>query len=171
MSPAEERFMRTLASAFHSREEAEAAVRRLEGIGIARDRIVLKDVEPPANGAAASGGAFFVSVKVPTDQVRSVSEILEPAPGAAAPPPAAAAPEPRRAPISPPRAEAQQAHRPLPVHEPRFAPLAFEEDAAPARTTARTAARDRGKLGRTLVLYGLALVAAFIIGAWAGMAG
>ncbi|MDP8912334.1 MAG: hypothetical protein M3N39_02005, partial [Pseudomonadota bacterium] len=76
--------MRTLASTFSTREEAEAARRHLESIGIARERIILKDVAPAAGGAAASGsegagstGRAFLSVKVTTDQVERASEILK----------------------------------------------------------------------------------------------
>ncbi len=72
--------MRTLASTFSTREEAEAARRRLESVGIASERITLKDVaravEGPAAAAGSTGGAF-ISVKVTTDQVERASEILK----------------------------------------------------------------------------------------------
>ena len=61
----------------------------------------------------------------------------------------------------------------MPVQSrPEPAPPAFgtsHRDADPAPPTARRAIDERSKLGRYFAYYGLALVAAFIIGAWLGM--
>ena len=154
--------MRTLASTFSTREEAEAAGRRLEAIGIGRERIVLKDLVGTDPTVGAPGGAF-ISVKVTTDQVQPVSEILKAGRSsediAAAASPAAA---PVAADVSPPTPA-----RPL-SPDPR--PATVQPGPVQA-ATAQAAAKDRARLSRYLVYYGLALVAAFVIGAWLGMLG
>ena len=156
--------MRTLASTFSTRAEAEAAGRRLEAIGIGRERIVLKDLVGTDPTVGASGGAF-ISVKVTTDQVQPVSEILK---AGRSSEDIAAAPSPAAAPVaaesvSPPTPAA----RPL-SPDPR--PATVQPGSVQAATT-QAAAQDRARLSRYLVYYGLALVAAFVIGAWLGMLG
>jgi hypothetical protein len=87
--------MRTIAATFSTRDEAEAASRRLEAIGLSRERIILKDVAAAGEGlgAADTGGGVFVSAKVTSEQVEAASEILktrrmaEPAAVVAASPP------------------------------------------------------------------------------------
>ncbi len=54
--------MRTLASTFSTRDEAEAARRRLEAIGISGDRIILKEVEEAGQPGAPASRAVFLSV-------------------------------------------------------------------------------------------------------------
>ncbi len=158
--------MRTLASTFSTRDEAEAATRRLEAIGIQRERIVMKDVAPA--GAAAAG--VFLSVKVTTEQVQPVSDILK---SHAAPESAVAAPPDR------PVDEVAS----IDLREPDLprGPAMGVAELAPApgagAVQTPTGARsvrprdERAQLGRTLVYFGLALVAAFMLGAWLGMLG
>ena len=174
--------MRTLASTFGSRAEAEAAGRRLESIGIARDRIILKDVgeaggEPGgAPGAAAAG--VFVSVKVTTDQVAGASEILKSSRPAgdgagaissgreAATPPAAATLD------VPPRSPPAAAPRPDPVpRAPAPHPAPPHAAATPPHTpgAATIAGLSRAQLIRYFVLFCVALVAAFLLGAGLGL--
>jgi len=62
--------MRTIASTVGTREEAEIAARRLQSIGVAPDRIQLKEVAEPQPGV-------FISVKVSPDQASAASEILK----------------------------------------------------------------------------------------------
>ena len=177
--------MRTLASTFDTRGEAEAAAGRLEAIGIPRERIMFKDVAATAD-APGGAGAVFISVKVTTDQVEPVSEILKDYRSAA---PAASAPEqrPAEAGSQPPiMAGAPAPHgpgggaaateptavpRPLPHWEPERPAAAAPALGEPQRGTATSPARrrDSGQLGRYLIYYTLALVAAFMIGAWLGM--
>lgn len=93
--------MRTIASTVGTREEAELATRRLQAIGIAPDRVQLKEVTDPQVGV-------FISVKVSPDQVNAATDILKG--GSAAirsePEPAlrdtAATEAPPRAPVSDP---------------------------------------------------------------------
>ena len=63
--------MRTIASTFDNRDEAEAASRRLQEIGVAREQIVLKYVDDP------NGGSVFLSVKANPEQVGPATEILK----------------------------------------------------------------------------------------------
>jgi hypothetical protein len=150
--------MRTIAATFSTRDEAEAASRRLEAIGLSRERIILKDVAAAGEGLGETdtGGGVFVSAKVTSEQVEAASEILktrrmaEPAAVVAASPP--------------PEMPVQSRPEPAP---PAFG--AARRDADPAPPTARRAIDERSKLGRYFAYYGLALVAAFIIGAWLGM--
>lgn len=165
--------MRTLAATFDSREEAEAACRRLEAIGIARDRIILKDVASAAAGAgAAPGGGVFISLKVTNEQVEPVNDILKRQPGPSeAPAPADHAARP-----------AVALHRPeQPGLPPRpLSPVGAEPGLGAAAGTAppqpqprarpdKLTPQDRARLGRNLILFCLVLVAAFMIGAWLGM--
>ena len=77
--PRKETSMRTIAATFSTRDEAEAASRRLEAIGLSRERIILKDVSAAGEGlgAADTGGGVFVSAKVTSEQVEAASEILK----------------------------------------------------------------------------------------------
>jgi hypothetical protein len=157
--------MRTLASTFSTRDEAEAASRRLEAIGIGRERIILKNV----SGTGADPDAVFVSVKVTTEQVQPASEILkgrgtreETAGSGFADPaqePVGQAAVVSELPPSPPPSDADLATSP-----PR---TGAHPQPQPAR--APIAGQDRARLSRYVVFYGLALVAAFVIGAWLGM--
>jgi hypothetical protein len=154
--------MRTLAATYSSRNEAEAACRRLEAIGIARDRIILKDVAPAAAGPE---GGVFLSVKVTTEQVQPAGEILKGRSAGeerAAPDPAiaAAAAEP----AAPPP-------RPLPAFAADPAPALARSEARPQPLPGGSspAAADRARRGRYLIYYGFALLAAFIFGAWLGL--
>ena len=175
--------MRTLASTFGSRAEAEAAGRRLESIGIARDRIILKDVGEAggeaggASGAAAAG--VFVSVKVTTDQVAGASQILKssrPAdngagPGAVSSGREAASP-PAPLPDVPPRSPPAAAPKPDPVPRPAAPhPAPPHAGATPAHTpgAATIAGLSRAQLIRYFALFCVALVAAFLLGAGLGL--
>jgi hypothetical protein len=153
--------MRTLAATFSSTNEAEAACRRLEAIGIARDRIILKDVA----AAAGPAGGVFLSVKVTTDQVRPAGEILKDREAAEerATPDAGIAPTVAE-PVPPPS-------RPLPAFTPDPAPGLARSEARlePLPAGLRPAAADRARRGRYLIYYGFALLAAFIFGAWLGL--
>jgi hypothetical protein len=163
--------MRTLAATFDTKEEAEAACRRLEAIGIGRDRIILKDVARAAEGSPQPGpsAGVFISLKVTTEQVEPVNEILK---GNRTPDEAPAprfqglereallqtpkVPEPAPPPLPSVTAEPASA---APGHAPP----------APRPRAAQPGPQDWPRLGRYLILYGLVLVAAFMIGAWLGM--
>lgn len=183
--------MRTLASTFSTRNEAEAAARRLEGIGIAPERILLKEVAPPAGAPPGAGaGGVFLSVKVPTHQVEAVNEIMkgewsddEASAPAVAPPgaeriEAAGAPESsfRSAPPLPP--SMAQPERPAagPTTHPGSAARMPDPEPTrpaippqPARAQATAAGGDRERLRHYLLLYCVALVAAFLLGAGLGL--
>jgi hypothetical protein len=152
--------MRTLAATFSSRIEAEAACRRLEAIGIARDRIILKDVAAAA--AAGPAGGVFLSVKVTTEQVQPAGEILKDR----------EAVEERVVPsadIAPAGPEPVMPPRPLPAFTADPGAALPRGDAQPLPGGSRPAAGDRARRGRYLVYYGFALLAAFIFGAWLGL--
>ena len=167
--------MRTLASTFSTKEEAEAARRHLESIGIPRERIILKDVAPAAGGPAASAsegagstGRAFVSVKVTTDQVERASEILK---GGGRAEQEAAAPDVEGRPLGNVQDIGVGASvPPLPVGEAGPAPGAPQEGAAAELWAGSRAARNRARLSSYVIFFLLALVAAFMIGAWLGMA-
>ncbi|MDP9415990.1 MAG: hypothetical protein M3Q08_18270 [Pseudomonadota bacterium] len=80
--------MRTIPATFDTKEEAETAIRRLEAIGVAPDRILLKELEDsggasqpdPAQkalGRPAATRAFFVTAKVSPEQIGAATEILK----------------------------------------------------------------------------------------------
>ena len=80
--------MRTIATTFDTRSQAEAASRLLQGIGVDPELIQLRDLagaaEPDAavlSGAPGSNGApsggTFLSAKVAPEQVAAASEILK----------------------------------------------------------------------------------------------
>ena len=169
--------MRTLASTFSTMEEAEAARRNLESIGITRERIILKDVAQTAEGApaassgsAGSAGRVFISVKVTTDQVERASEILK---GGLRAEQEAAAPEAEGRPLGNVQGAAAGASvppRPLPVQEAGPAHEPAREGAAAELWAASRAAQDRARRSRYLIFFLLALLGAFMVGAWLGMA-
>ena len=167
--------MRTLASTFSTREEAEAARRHLESIGITRERIILKDVA--AEGPAASGsegadstGQAFISVKVTTDQVERASEILK---GRRRAEPEAAAPDIENCPPGNAQDDMREADEPpwpLPAQEAGFASGSPRQEAEVPLWPGDRATHDRARLPRYVIYFLLALVAAFMIGAWLGLA-
>ncbi|HEY0626166.1 MAG TPA: hypothetical protein VGD10_05475 [Allosphingosinicella sp.] len=71
--------MRTIAATFMTEEEAAAACRRLEEIGVAPDRIQSGRLE----GAGSEG--IFVSAKVAPEQMKAAKAILDSPPQAAEP--------------------------------------------------------------------------------------
>lgn len=159
--------MRTLAATFSTRNEAEAASRRLEAIGVSRDRIILKDV---AAAGGAAGDGVFVSVKVTMEQVQPVSEILKShaaAEGLAAPV-ATSAGEQTSGPVG---GDFAPPFRPLPTTRAEPAPVAPTVGAQqmPGPGKIPRPRDERARIGRQIVLYCLALVAAFVIGAWLGL--
>ncbi len=161
--------MRTLAATFETREEAENACRRLEAIGVSRDRIVLKDLAGTADGSAAAPGGVFVSLKVTNEQVEPVNDILKRQPKPAeAPSPPAQPPQSTAAPHRPPEPELPP--RPLSsvASEPGFgAPAAGQPRSQPR--SGKLTPQDRARLGRNVILFCLVLVVAFMVGAWLGM--
>jgi hypothetical protein len=169
--------MRTLASTFSTIEEAEAARQHLESIGITRERIILKDVAQAAEGPAAesaagagSAGRVFISVKVTTDQVERASEIMK---GGWRTEQAAAAPDIEGRPlgnVQGERAGATVPPRPLPVQETGPVQAPAREGAATELWAASRAAQDRARRSRYLIFFLLALLGAFMVGAWLGMA-
>ena len=175
--------MRTLASTFSTREEAEAALRHLESIGITRERIVFKDVAQAGEGPAAAGnqgagssGRAFISVKVTTDQVERASEILK---GGWRTKEEAAAPGMAGRPLGNVQGAGAGAGAgaggsvppwPLPAQEPGPAPGPPGEGAATELWARSRDTRDRARRSRYLIFFSLALVGAFMIGAWLGLA-
>lgn len=163
--------MRTLAATFETREEAESACRRLEAIGVSRDRIVLKDLAGTAEGSAGAPGGVFVSLKVTNEQVEPVNDILkrQPKPAEASPPSA----QPPQSTAAPHRApEPELPPRPLSsvASEPGFgAPAAGHPRSQPQPRSGKLTPQDRARLGRNVILFCLVLVVAFMVGAWLGM--
>jgi predicted component of type VI protein secretion system len=156
--------MRTLATTFSNKIEAEAAVRRLEALGLSRERIMLKDVAQAGLSQEGGGvpGGVFVSVKVTTEQVQPVSDILKAGSSGAGSEHAPSAVPPSEPVVEMPAAA------PPPVPPAAAPPIAPEpRDTAAAGSAAEAAAKARQ--GRNMVLFGLALIAAFMIGAWLGL--
>lgn len=78
--------MRTITSTFGTREEAEAASRRLQGIGVAPEGILVRDLAEPGGGGDGQASGIFVSAKVTPQQVSAANEILKRPRTEAAPP-------------------------------------------------------------------------------------
>lgn len=166
--------MRTLATTFTTRDEAESAIRRLEALGLSRERISVKDM---AQAGAGGTGGVFVSVKVTTEQVQPVGEILK----SAAPRESADLP-PRAEPVAapaPPIVEPAPPARGSATHfgAPEIPAVAVKAAAIPpsppqsreAPLTGAAAEAARARRARTYILFGLALIGAFMIGAWLGL--
>jgi hypothetical protein len=133
--------MRTIASTFDNRDEAEAASRRLQEIGVPREQIVLKYVDDP------NGGSVFLSVKASPEQVGPATEILKRQRESAAPPaPSAVSATSPTAPVTAPKSD--------------FKPSSVRENVRPA---APAPARQSSSFGQTLLYLG-ALVAIFFVG-------
>lgn len=107
--------MRTISGTVGTREEAEAARRRLETLGIEGDRVLFKELDEP--GRAAS---IFVTVKVAPEQVSAATDILNDA--------AAGAREPRP---QPERDTAPAAPRIDPAASPARARVSGRDSGAP----------------------------------------
>ena len=166
--------MRTIASTFSTREEAETAGRRLERIGIAPDRIVLKYL--------ADAGEFFISAKAAPEQIGAATEILQP-PRAEAPIPAAAGeglsngsgatPEAREVPVANPvfgsDAPREAIAQERPVAPTRMTPVAGTVAGDSATTWVRTGGDDWQGTGRRVVVFCLVLLVAFVAGALLGL--
>ena len=63
--------MRTISATVSTSEEADAMRRRLEALGVERDRILFKEA-----GAPAGDASIFVTVKVAPNQVEAATDIL-----------------------------------------------------------------------------------------------
>jgi hypothetical protein len=176
--------MRTIASTFSTREEAEMAGRRLEGLGIDPDRVELKFL--------ADAGEFFISAKVTPDQIDAATEILkrraedeEPplvpqrdlqvGEGASAPMSRGEgfAPEPRiarEASVLSSRTEAPVAARKTPPDPESYRPIPAGGGAAStARMHPPSGNGDWSGLGRRTVIFCLVLLVAFVAGALIGL--
>jgi hypothetical protein len=165
-------FMRTLASTFSTRNEADAACRRLEAIGIPRDRVVLKEVATATGPSAGSGtnGGVFVSVKVTTDQAGPVGEILRGAAQGGNAEPAHALPE--REAVQSFESDAPQSSRPLPGALREREVIAAPIDPVPSQhpgVASTVTQRDHAQIGRFVVYCCLIILAAFVIGALLGL--
>jgi hypothetical protein len=131
--------MRTIASTFDNRDEAEAASRRLQEIGVAREQIVLKYVDDP------NGGSVFLSVKASPEQVGPATDILKRQREPAAP--AASAAVMSTSPTAPDTASKSD-----------FEPSSVRENVRPAAPV-----RQSSSFGQTLLYLG-GLVAIFFVG-------
>jgi hypothetical protein len=176
--------MRTIASTFSTREEAEMAGRRLEGLGIDPDRVELKFL--------ADAGEFFISAKVTPGQIDAATEILKRPARDEVPPPALAgdlgagegatapirrdesfAPEPRVA----REASVLSGRTGMPVAAPRTPPDPESYRPIPAGGGAASTARmqpssgdgDWNGLGRRTIIFCLVLLVAFVAGALIGL--
>ncbi|HEX8214096.1 MAG TPA: hypothetical protein VF582_01340 [Allosphingosinicella sp.] len=63
--------MRTISATVSTREEAESAARRLEALGVERERILFKEVGEP------EAGTIFMTVKVAPGHVEAATDILK----------------------------------------------------------------------------------------------
>jgi|GEM_PF-3783283 len=177
--------MRTIASTFSTREEAETASRRLQTLGIDPDRVELKFL--------ADAGEFFISAKVTPDQIDAATEVLKrpaadeaspPVPagglgageGAAAPPSRTAsfAPEPRIAReasvLSGGRVETPAVSQKTPPDPESYRPIPAGGGAAStARMQPSPGDGDWSGLGRRTVIFCLVLLVAFVVGALLGL--
>ncbi len=172
--------MRTIASTFESRTEAEAVRRQLEGIGVSPDRIMLKGIFGAPDEGGGSGN-ILLSAKVEAEQVGIATEIMkgQPASGGAAQAeePVLRSPAQIPAAVPPLREEATaprvaRGERMEPAAAPHIATTAAPAtEAQPVRTRpVRPGDEAWRKLSRSLVVFGLLLVAAFVIGAMLGLA-
>ena len=144
--------MRTIASTFSTRDEAERAGRRLQDFGVPTDRIQLK---------SDASGATVVMAKVAPEQANAATQIL--AGRSAAEPPS----QPAAADAAPPSG-GEPGHvyfggpeggaRPL-----RPAPAAPQPSSPPASD------EDSRWWRRFILITGVAVVLAFLIGALMGM--
>ena len=134
--------MRTIASTFDNRDEAEAASRRLQEIGVAREQIVLKYVEDP------NGGSVFLSVKASPEQVGPATDILKRHRESAAPPASA-------------DLAATSATTPVTAPKSAIEPSAVRENVRPTPTV--VPAKQGSSFGQTLLYLG-GLVAIFFVG-------
>jgi hypothetical protein len=180
----DEMSMRTIASTFSTREEAEAASRRLQTLGIDPDRLELKFL--------ADAGEFFISAKVTPDQVDAATKILKRPPRDEAPPPVSAGelravegaaapvtrdagfePEPRiarEASVLSGRTEAPIAATKAPPDPESYRPFPAGGGAAStARVQPSSADGDWSGLGRRTVIFCLVLLVAFVAGALIGL--
>lgn len=168
--------MRTIASTFGTSEEAETAIRRLQGIGIPAEAIVARDLSDPEAGetGTVSDGAtgIFISVKVSAEQVGAATEILKESRHRAAAPAAAEGPEaPTEERVMESGGSAAR-HAPPPSASPAAdrpgTPLGREHPrAAPHQIPA--ADGEWRRWSRRMVIFCLVLVVAFITGALLGL--
>jgi hypothetical protein len=165
--------MRTISATVRTREEAEAARRRLEALGIEGDRILFKEV----GGSQGAESGIFVTVKVAPEQVEQATDILK---GGVVrqPLPTSAGSEPSQAaPAGPERTTGAsfQASESSPVihrsnrlapSEPSTQPLVrTESHTAPARAAATSARSPVRIVAITALLAGLG----FALGAALGI--
>ena len=158
--------MRTIGSTFSTREEAERAGRHLQSLGVAAERIMLKDLADSGDQGGGSGTlhadrpaeGFFLTAKVEPDQVPDATKILK------------GSSEAIRPTDSPPSATATAA-RPLPRDHVRFEDEPTRKpvnlDLRPGVRTSRQG--DWTFWGRRLVMIGLIVLAAFVVGAVLGL--
>ena len=141
--------MRTIAGTFETRSDAEAAGRRLEAIGVAREAIKLREAAGPGTGAAV------LTAKVSSEQLKTATEIL--AGRSAGGDGAASVPDPASGHVyfGGPADGAARAPRP--------APVARAEPPTPREPD------DQARWWRKFLLVtGIALVVAFVVGALLG---
>ncbi len=161
--------MRTLASTFSTRTDAEAASRRLEAIGVPRDRIILADVPKGEAAAGAPAGSVFITVKVTTDQVAAANEVLKSHRTESAPSSASSLRDPVNEAADKGRVEARVLPRPpLRGHEES---RRLSDDIAPQNQQHErsVASSDQGWFRRYFLYSCIAVVAAFIMGAGLGL--
>lgn len=170
--------MRTLASTFKSREEAQEASRRLERIGISPGRINLKDVADLPEAAARAGvdGGVVLTVKVTTEQVAAASDILKDGKADEAAPPARSGlrrgMDHQAAPISGQAAAPSRSQPPAPpVPDVASEPELPRAETQPNHRSAGSDlfGVDRTQLGRYAALACLAVLLAFLAGAALGL--
>ena len=159
--------MRTISGTVRTREEAEAARRRLEALGIEEDRILFKEVGAPDDG-------IFVTVKASPEQVEAATQILKGG-GAQASPPEPVQPA-RPQPAQPhPQGQAQAFERPRidpapsPPATPRRDTVAVErmervEHWAPGSEPHSRAAPPRDRQPASVNMARMAAIAALLAG-------
>jgi hypothetical protein len=158
--------MRTIGTTFSTREEAERAGRDLQSLGVAAERIMLKDLAENRDPDGGSGTVqadrpaegFFLSAKVEPDQVTDATRILKGSSDAVRP-------------ADPLTASPTTAARPLPRDHVRFEDEPVRKPVKlDLRPGVRTTPQDDWTWwGRRLVMIGLIVLAAFVAGAVLGL--
>ena len=174
--------MRTIGSTFSSRQEAEAARDRLQGLGVSPDHILLRDLDDASQGiflgakvTAEQADAASKALKVARQEERDASAEHEAAPTMAGIPVDVperdegfrVEKEPEAAAMVQPAVAAPVAEGPRPIRRqasPEPEPL--RRPAEPPAAHVRSAT-DRG-LGRHVMLAGLMVFMAFVLGALLG---
>jgi hypothetical protein len=156
--------MRTISATVNSREEADAARRRLQALGIEDDRILFTEVDEPA------AGSIFVTVKAAPEQVAAATDILNGArqpnrsePARQAPHPSAATSAHAATP-SPNRVRVNDRSSSAPEAQPAAQPVERVERSSSGPYRETRAAPAEGRQPSSVRLARMAAIAALLAG-------